>query len=49
MYHLRFVLDLLRKDKLYSNLKKCRFLQESLVFLGFVVSKEGLNMEEEKV
>lgn len=48
MHHLRLVIELLRKEKLYANLKKYSFLKESLVFLGFVVSKDGLKMDEEK-
>ena len=31
------------------NLKKCTFLQNELVYLGFVISKEGLKMDPEKV
>ena len=31
------------------NLKKCTFMQQELVYLGFVVSKEGLKMDPEKV
>jgi hypothetical protein len=42
-------LDALRKHQLYANLKKCRFLQESLVFLGFVISTEGVKMDLENV
>ncbi|XP_059064515.1 uncharacterized protein LOC131856670 [Cryptomeria japonica] len=38
--HLQIILDVLRKEKLYANLKQCSFMQESLVFLGFIVSVE---------
>ena len=31
------------------NLKKCSFMKEELVYLGFVVSAEGLRMDPEKV
>ena len=40
---------MLRKRRLYVNLKKCRFLQESLAFLGFVISARGVKMDSEKV
>ena len=40
---------ILRKQKLFANLKKCTFCMEKLVFLGFVVSKKGIEMDEEKV
>jgi hypothetical protein len=47
--HLNVILDALRKHQLYANLKKCSFLQESLVFLGFVISTERVKMDLEKV
>ncbi|XP_010551214.1 PREDICTED: uncharacterized protein LOC104821901 [Tarenaya hassleriana] len=34
--HLKFVLEVLRKEKLFANLKKCTFCTNRLVFLGFV-------------
>jgi hypothetical protein len=40
LQHLKIILDALRKHQLYANLNKCRFLQESLVFLGFFISTE---------
>jgi hypothetical protein len=43
--HLNVILDALRKHQLYANLKKCSFLQESLVFLGFVISTERVKMD----
>jgi hypothetical protein len=49
LQHLKIILDALRKHQLYANLKKCRFLQESLVFLGFFISVEGVKMDSEKV
>lgn len=47
--HIREVLSVLRENKLYANLKKCTFMSESLLFLGFVISKEGVKIDEEKV
>ena len=49
VHHLKIILDVLRKHQLYVNLKKCQFLQESLVFLGFVISAGGVKMDSEKV
>jgi hypothetical protein len=49
LQHLKIILDALRKHQLYANLKKCRFLQEILVFLGFFISTKGLRMDLEKV
>ncbi|KAI4313094.1 hypothetical protein MLD38_037866 [Melastoma candidum] len=47
--HLRSVLEALRHEKLYANLKKCEFFLESVVFLGFVVCSRGVEVDEEKV
>jgi primosomal protein N'' len=43
------VLNVLRKKKLYLNLKKCTFLADKLLFLGFIVGAEGIQVDEEKV
>jgi len=48
MEHLQQVFQTLREQKLYVNLKKCRFFTNSLVFLGYVVSKEGIMMDPSK-
>jgi hypothetical protein len=47
--HLRQVLDVLRKESLYANLKKCDFCMDRIVFLGYVVSAKGIEMDEAKV
>jgi len=47
--HLHYVLDVLRKEKLYANLKKCSFCMSKIVFLGYVVSAQGIEVDEEKV
>ena len=47
--HLKYVLDVLRKEILFSNFKKCTFCTDKLVFLGFVVSARGIQVDEEKV
>ena len=46
---LKLVLRTLQKEKLLINLKKCSFLKKELVYLGFVVSEEGLKMDSYKV
>ena len=45
----RWVLDVLRKYGLYANLKKCRFHKDEVRFLGFVVSRDGIKMEKERI
>ena len=49
LIHLKYVLDVLRKERLFSNLKKCTFCTDKLVFFGFVVSARGIQVDEEKV
>ncbi|EOY08378.1 DNA/RNA polymerases superfamily protein, partial [Theobroma cacao] len=47
--HLRQVLEVLQKEQLYINLKKCSFMQPEVVYLGFIVSAEGLKPDPEKI
>ena len=47
--HLTCVLSVLRKEKLYANLKKCTFCTDHVVFLGYVVSSQGVAVDEEKI
>ena len=46
---IRWVLDILRKNGLFANLKKCRFHKDEMRFLGYVVSSQGIWMEDEKI
>jgi hypothetical protein len=47
--HLRQVLDVLRKESLYANLKRNDFCMDRIVFLGYVGSVKGIEMDEAKV
>ena len=49
LIHLKYVLDVLQKERLFANLKKCTFCTNRLVFLDFVVSAQGIQVDEEKV
>ncbi|CAL9010913.1 unnamed protein product [Prunus brigantina] len=49
LVHLRQVLDVLRENKLYVNLKKCTFCTNKLLFLGFVVGENGIQVDDEKI
>jgi hypothetical protein len=49
MDHVRKVLEVLRENKLFINLKKCTFMMDQSLFLGFVVSADGIRVDEEKV
>ena len=47
--HLRHVLEILRKAKLYAKRSKCSFFVEKVIYLGFIVSKYGLSPDPAKV
>ena len=47
--HLKQVMRTLRSEKFYINLKKCIFMSPSVVFLGFVVSSKGVEIDPEKI
>ena len=49
MEHLHEVFRTLREQKLYANPKKCHFLTNSLVFLGIIVSGDGIKMDPSKI
>src|SRR3954462_14815391 len=41
--HVKEVLQILHHEKLYANLPKCTFAKDKLIFLGFVVSSNGID------
>ncbi|KAI0503667.1 hypothetical protein KFK09_014602 [Dendrobium nobile] len=47
--HLAQLLQVLRSHKLYVNLSKCEFASPSIQFLGFVISREGVQADSRKV
>ncbi|CAL9075517.1 unnamed protein product [Musa textilis] len=47
--HLKEIFLILRQQKLYTNLKKCDFFTTIVVFLGYIVSKDGIMMDQNKV
>ena len=47
--HVKEVLRRLRENKLYASPSKCLFHQDKIEFLGFVISKDGLQMDNNKV
>ena len=47
--HCKLAMDVLRKEKLYLNKKKLRFLPAELQLLGRVIDNEGIRMDAEKV
>jgi len=47
--HLRQVILVLRKHTLFANIDKCTFCVDSVLFLGFVVSKNVVHVNPEKI
>ena len=47
--HIHQVLAVLRAEKLYGNIAKCTFCTVCVVFLGFVVTADGIQVDEEKI
>jgi len=47
--HLRQVSHALQKEQLYANPKKCVFMTDTVVFLGFVVSVQGVLADPQKI
>ncbi|KAK1602141.1 hypothetical protein QYE76_017184 [Lolium multiflorum] len=47
--HIRHVLQVLRDNKLYGNLEKCTFCKDKVIFLGYVVSQHGVEVDESKI
>ena len=46
--HIRQVLQVLRDGKLYANREKCTFAKDKVIFLGYVVSKHGVEVDSSK-
>nr|GEV61298.1 transposon Ty3-I Gag-Pol polyprotein [Tanacetum cinerariifolium] len=47
--HLRKVIKVLADNDLFVNLKKCTFLTNKLLFLGYIVSSDGIHVDETNV
>ena len=47
--HLREVLQILRREKLYAKLSKCEFWLRSVSFLGHVISDKGIAVDPKKI
>ena len=43
--HLRQLFSILREQRLFVNLKKCDFYADRIIFLGYVVTKDGIDMD----
>jgi hypothetical protein len=47
--HIRHVLQVLHDNQLYGNLEKCTFCKDKVIFLGYVVSKHGVEVDSSKI
>lgn len=47
--HLQIVLGVLRHHKLYAKKSKCRFGPNHIDYLGYIISKEGVSTDPDKV
>jgi len=43
------VMQTLEREQLYGNLKKCSFFTQEVVFLGYIVTAEGIQADQRKV
>ncbi len=49
MQHVRAVLQQLIDNQLYAKIEKCEFHQTVISFLGYIISTEGVAMDDKKV
>ncbi|GJU58379.1 putative reverse transcriptase domain-containing protein [Tanacetum coccineum] len=47
--HLKLVLELPRKEKLYAKFSKCEFWLQEVHFLGYVVNQSGIHVDPSKI
>eukprot|EP00253_Pinus_taeda_P017334 PITA_17334 len=47
--HLRMVLQTLREHQLYAKFSKCDFFKEEIQYLGHVITKDGIDVDPEKI
>jgi len=47
--HLREVLLVLRDNSLFANIDKCTVCVDSVIFLGFIVNKNGVHVDPKKI
>ena len=47
--HIRIVLELLRKHKLYGKRSKCDFMKDSIAYLGHIITRDGITVDPKKV
>jgi len=48
-HHLTEIVRVLEKEKLFGNRKNCTFFTNEVTFLGYVVSPNGIRVDESRV
>jgi hypothetical protein len=48
LHHLKLVLDILQEHKLHLSLHKCEFLKDELLYLGHIISADGVKVDPAK-
>ncbi|GJV31399.1 putative reverse transcriptase domain-containing protein [Tanacetum coccineum] len=47
--HLKLILELLKKEKLFGKFLKCEFWLQEVCFLGYVVNSKGIHVDPSKI
>ncbi|GJV00722.1 putative reverse transcriptase domain-containing protein [Tanacetum coccineum] len=47
--HLKIILELLKKERLYAKFSKCDFWLDSVQFLGHVINRSGVHVDHAKI
>nr|GEU94292.1 hypothetical protein [Tanacetum cinerariifolium] len=47
--HMRLVLELLKKERLFAKFSKCEFWLQEVHFLGYVVNRNGIHVDPSKI
>ena len=47
--YLKSLFTILRAQRLYGKLEKCSFLMQEISFLGFIINKDGIKVDPNKI
>ena len=45
----KWMLNILKRYRLFANLKKCQFYKNEIRFLGYIVSAQGIRIEDKQI
>lgn len=48
LQHLKIILEVLKEEKSYANMKKCEFFTNSLLILDYFISAKGIKVDDSK-